>query len=93
MKRLDGFSYSFLSTGVADVDRAEEALQFAKKYEVLDSDSLRNIKLIELDYSDVEELASTFPRRGKLVIVDGDVVAGGNQADVSPPCQVQLFSS
>ena len=69
--------------GVADIDRAQAALQFAKKYELLDSESLRNIKLIELDYSDVESLSSTIPRRGKLVIVDGDVIAGGSQTDVS----------
>lgn len=71
------------AAGVADIDRAKAALQFAKRYELLDSEALRNIKLVELDYTDVSVLASIIPRRSRLIVVDGDVRTGGDQTDVS----------
>jgi hypothetical protein len=66
---------------VADIERATAALKFAKKYELLASDALSNIKLVELDYADGDALAAALPKRGgKLLVVDGDVV-GGKLAD------------
>jgi hypothetical protein len=68
---------------VSDKERAQAALAFAKRYELLGSESLSNIKLVELDYSDADSIAEALPRRGRLVVVDGDVVVGGRQGDVS----------
>jgi hypothetical protein len=69
------------AAGVADIERATAALNFAKKYELLAADALSNIKLVELDYSDDEALAAALPKRGgRLLVVDGDVV-GGKLAD------------
>ena len=67
--------------GVADKERGQAALSFAKRYELMSGEALSNIKLVEVDYSDPDSFA--VPSRGRLVVVDGDTYVGGKAADVS----------
>lgn len=67
------------AAGVADIERGQAALAFAKRYELLAPDALANIKLVEVDYSDPDSLAV----RGRVVVVDGDTYVGGKAPDVS----------
>lgn len=71
--------------GVADLERATSALNFARKYELMSREALSNVKLVEVDYSDVEAFAGSLPKGGKLLVVDGDVV-GGKAADERVSC-------
>lgn len=67
--------------GVADIERGQAALAFAKRYELLAPDALDNIRLAEVDYSDPDSFSLT--AKGRLVVVDGDDYVGGRAPDVS----------
>jgi hypothetical protein len=67
--------------GVADIERGQAALAFAKRYELLAPDALANIRLAEVDYSDPDSFSLT--AKGRLVVVDGDEYVGGRTPDVS----------
>ncbi len=66
--------------GVLDGERGAAALSFARKYELLTPEALSNIKLVEIDPSDVESLAAALPRRGRVLVVDGDQPPTGRSA-------------
>jgi hypothetical protein len=66
---------------VADIERGQAALAFAKRYELLAPDALANIKLAEVDYSDPDSFS--LAAKGRLVVVDGDTYVGGRAPDVS----------
>lgn len=69
---------------MADADRGQAALAFAKRYELLSPDALANIKLVEVDYSDPDSFPLT--RKGRVLLVDGDTYVGGRSPDVSGRC-------
>lgn len=70
--------------GVADLERGQAALTFAKRYELMAPDALSNIRLVEVDYSDPD----SFPlsSKGRLIVVDGDTYVGDRAPDVSVEC-------
>ena len=47
--------------GVTDVEAAEELLEFAKRFELVDGKSAQKLRLVELNTSDDEELAAAVP--------------------------------
>ncbi|GAB4819043.1 hypothetical protein N2152v2_006089 [Parachlorella kessleri] len=67
--------------GVSSLRDAEEAIDFAKRVELLQSSEAAAVKAVELDLGDADSLKAALPKRGgRVVVVAGDI-QDGRRAD------------
>lgn len=64
--------------GVPDAEEAEAVMAFAKRYELLASSITNNIRVVEVDYTDEEDVVRALPRGSKVVLVENDVFSVNN---------------